>query len=107
MRGRVIRHKYHAKSVEDDGIKFSSRLEHKYYKQLMLRKQSGEILFFLMQVPFSLPGKKKYRLDFLEFHANGEVVCSEVKGMDTQVGVLKLAMVEDLYGIKINIVRKA
>lgn len=102
----ALRHKYGAKAVNDNGIKFSSQLEHRFYRQLLLRQKTGEVLFFLMQVPFKLPGNKTYRLDFMIFLASGDVECVETKGFPTAVSNLKLAMVEDLYPIKINIVRK-
>ena len=101
-----MRHKFRAKPVDDDGRHFSSTLEHRYYCQLKMRQKAGEIVFFLMQVPFTLPGEKTYRLDFMEFHANGEVVCTEVKGFSTPMGKLKIDMVEDLYPVKINVVNK-
>ena len=104
---RTISHKFHAKSVTDNNKKFSSKLEHRYYQQLELRKKSGEILFFLMQVPFALPGGISYRVDFVEFHANGQVVFTEVKGMNLNVGRIKIKQVEDLYPISINLITKA
>ena len=103
---RRISHKFQAKSVEQDGKKFGSQLENRYYQQLKIRKRSGEILFFLMQVPIDLPGGIKYRIDFVEFHANGEVVFTEVKGMRLTVGQMKIKQVEDLYPITINVITK-
>lgn len=101
-----IQHKFRAKSVEDKGLHFSSQLEHRYFQQLQLRQKAGDVLFFLRQVPFQLPGNKKYFVDFVEFLSNGEVVFTEVKGMRLALGELKIAMVEDLYPIKINLVTK-
>lgn len=103
---RRISHKFRAKSVVDDGQYFASKLEHSYFQKLQLRKQAGEVVFFLTHVPIRLPGGKKYIVDFVEFLANGEVVFTEVKGFDTPIGRLKIAQVEDLYPIKINMVRK-
>jgi hypothetical protein len=106
-----MRHKYGAKKCEYDDIKFSSKLEGKYYQRLKRLKESGEILFFLRQVPFHLPGNTKYIIDFVEFHAprdgdQGDVIFTEVKGYDTAMSKLKISQAEDLYGIKINMVRK-
>lgn len=99
-----LRHKFSAKMTECDGIKFPSKKEATYYKQLKFLQKSGEVLFFLRQVPFDLPGGIKYRLDFMEFHRNGDVILTEVKGYHTEMGKLKIKQVEDLYNVLIRIV---
>ena len=101
---RYVKHKFKAKSCESDGIKFGSKKERAYYERLKLLQKSGEILFFLRQVPFDLPGKVRYFCDFLEFHADGNCVFTEVKGYMTDLGLMKLKVVQDLYNIDINIV---
>jgi hypothetical protein len=103
---RKLSHKFKAKPVDDDGQHFASKLEWSYYVQLKLRKRLGEVLFFLRQVPIQLPGNVRYVIDFVEFLSNGEVVFTEVKGMMTDMARLKIAQVEELYPIKINVVRK-
>ena len=105
LKSMGLKHKFRAKPVDEDDCHFGSQLEHRYYKQLKLRQLSGEVVMFLTQVPLRLPGKKKYLVDFVEFLSNGEVVFTEIKGFDTPVGKLKIAQVEELYPIKINIVR--
>lgn len=101
----MIRHKYSAVRTETDGIKFSSKKEAAYYGKLKLRKQSGEVIQFLMQVPFHLPGGAKYVVDFLEFHEGGTVHAVDVKGMTTPMFILKRKLVEELYApIKIETV---
>jgi hypothetical protein len=99
-----VRHKYGAKSTEVDNIKFHSKKEARYYQALKLRQIAGEVLFFLRQVPFDLPGNVKYRLDFLEFHSDGTVHAIEVKGLDLPMGKLKIKQVQDLYPIEIEVV---
>ena len=96
------RHKFNAKKTELDGIKFDSKKEGKYYLELKLRKQVGEIIFFLRQVPFDLPGNVKYRVDFQEFHSDGTVHFIDVKGMRTPEYIAKKKMVEALYPIEIE-----
>lgn len=108
----MLKHKYGAKRTEIDCIKFDSKIEAKYYQALKLHQKSGSLLFFLRQTPFHLPGGIKYVCDFTEFWAptkddQGSVVFTDVKGYDTPVSKLKRKQVEDLYGIKINIVTKA
>ena len=100
-----ISHKFHAKPTEFGGRTYPSKAQARYAQELELRKRAGEVLFWLEEVPFGLPGGIKYRLDFLEFWANGEVHCVEVKGMDTPVGKLKIQQVEALYPVKVEIVR--
>ena len=99
-------HKFHAKPTEFRGRVYPSKIQARYAQQLELRKQAGEILFWLEEVPFKLPGGIKYYLDFMEFWASGEVHCVEVKGMDTPLGKLKIQQVETLYPVKIELIRK-
>ena len=97
----MIRHKYSAVPTETDGIKFSSKKEARYYQQLKLRQQAGEVVMFLRQVPFHLPGGVKYVCDFVEFLASGEVAVIDVKGLKTPMYVAKSKMVEALYPVTI------
>ena len=92
-----MRHKYGAVRTEVDGIKFGSKKEARYYADLKLRKQAGEVVVFLMQVPFRLPGGVRYVVDFLEFHSDGTVHFIDVKGMKTPMYKAKKKMVEHLY----------
>ena len=101
-----IKHKYGAKPTERDGIKFASKAESKYYEKLKLLQKNGDILFFLRQTPFHLPGNVKYLVDFVEFWASGDVVFTDVKGFFTPISSLKIKQVEDCYfPVKINIVK--
>jgi len=101
-----MKHKYGAKSIEHDGIKFSSKLEGRYYKQLLLRQKAGDVIFFLRQVPMHLPGNIRYVVDFVEFLSDETVRFIDVKGFDTPVSKLKRKQIEDIYPIKIDIVTK-
>lgn len=101
---RINRHKYNAKKTLLDGIKFGSIKESKYYLELKLRQRAGEVIFFLRQVPFHLPGGVTYRLDFMEFLSNGEVHCVEIKGFETKVWKIKKKLVESLFPIEIEVV---
>ena len=106
MRSLEITHKFHAKPTEFNGRVYPSKAQARYAQELELRKRAGEVLFWLEEVPFVLPGGIKYRLDFLEFWTNGEVHCVEVKGFDTPVGKLKIQQVEALYPVSIEVVRR-
>ena len=96
-------HKYHAKQTIRNGIKFQSKKEARYHDELLLRQKAGEVLFFLRQVPFDLPGGLKYRADFMEFWTNGSVKIIDVKGFKTKEFIRNKKMVEALYPIEIEI----
>jgi hypothetical protein len=105
VRGVKLRHKFHAKRTDFNGRTYASKAEAHYAAGLELRKQAGDVLFYLEQVPVRLPGKTKYVVDFLEFHADGTVHFVDVKGMQTETFRLKKRMVEELYPIEIEVVR--
>ena len=92
MRGRrIIRHKFKKKpskyrSIKTvvDEIQFDSKAEARYYQDLKLRVQAGEVLFFLRQVPIHLPGGTKLVVDFLEFHTDGTAHFTDKKSEPTR-----------------------
>jgi len=99
---RMIRHKFHAKRTDLDGIKFASKKEALYYKRLLNDKENGTLLFFLRQCPLHLPGGVRYVVDFIEFRSDGTVHFIDVKGMITPTYTMKKKMVEELYPITIE-----
>ena len=96
-RFRKTDNKYNNKKTTVDGITFDSKKEALYYQKLKLAKQSGELLFFMRQAPFHLPGKVRYLVDFVEFWADGRVQFTDVKGMRLPEYIMKKKMVEELY----------
>lgn len=98
----IHRHKFGAKRVECDGIKFSSIKEKNYYFHLKLRVKTGEVLFFLRQVPIHIGAASKYVVDFQEFHADGTVHFIDVKGMKTPMYKLKKKLVHEQYPIELE-----
>jgi hypothetical protein len=98
------KHKYRAKITECDGKKFASKAEARFYASLKLLQKSGEVLFFLQQVPFHLPGNTKYLADFMVFYADGNCSVIDVKGRDLPMSIMKRKQVEDLYPVTIEIV---
>jgi len=91
-----------------DGIVFDSKLEADYYRRLKVLRDAGDVLFFLRQVPFHLPGGVTYRVDFVEFHASGYVRFVDVKGKETKEFIRNKKQVEDLYSpVIIEVVKKA
>ena len=101
MRHR-IRHKFGAKRTERDGFKFSSKKEARYFDELKLRQVAGEVLFFLRQVPFHLPGNTRYVVDFVEFWKDGTVKFVDVKGHRLPEFIRNKKQVEALYPVEIE-----
>ena len=99
-------HKYYvSENVEArtvDGWLFPSLKEARYYCELKLRVRAGEVLFFLRQVPFHLSGHEIYRLDFLEFWANGEIHFVDTKGYKTRDYIRKKKKVLKEYEVEIE-----
>lgn len=99
------RHKFKAKPTTRGDLRFDSQLEGRYYDRLVERVKCREVIFFLRQVPFHLPGRTRYVVDFQEFHYDGTVHFVDVKGMETETFKLKKRQVEDLYPITIELVK--
>lgn len=98
----MLKHKFRAIPTELDGIKFASRKEARRYRELRLLEKSGELSFFLRQVPFHLPGNVKYVCDFLCFWKDENVTIEDVKGIKTPMYILKKKQVEAIYPIEIT-----
>lgn len=114
--------KYDNVPTEVDGIKFQSKLEAKYYVELELRRKAGDVLYFLRQVPFHLPGGVIYRVDFqivkpipvkkgagIYLAADAHPVHIEYvdcKGFDKRESISKIKIVQAIYGVKVELVRK-
>ena len=96
--------KFHSVITEALGIKFHSKKEARYFLELVCRQKAGEVLYFLRQVPFDLPGGVKYRIDFMEVHADGSIRWIDVKGVKTPMFIMKRKQVESLYPVKVEIV---
>ena len=101
---RQVRHKLHAVATESDGIKFSSKKEARVYQNLKLQQAAGEVVFFLRQVPFYLPGGVKYVCDFQVFYAAGNVRFLDAKGMQTESFKAKKRLVEAMFPVEIEMV---
>ena len=101
-----MKHKFRAKAVQDDGHHFPSKLEHRHYQKLLLLKKAGEVIFFLRQVPFHLPGGTKYVVDFQVFWSDGRISFIDSKGVETGMFKMKKKMVEALYPVEIELWKK-
>lgn len=105
-RARFIRHKFNAKPVKNDGHHFDSKLEFAYFNKLNLEKAAGHVLFFVRRVPFHLPGGVKYVCDFCVFYTDGTVRFIDTKGLETKDFIMKKKIVEELYPVEIEIIKK-
>ena len=101
--------KYRATPTVEDGIRFDSKAEAAFYGKLKLEKLCGVINYIIRQVSFDLPGGYKHRVDFMTVTncmGGRQLNCFyEVKGRDLSLGKMKRKQVEDLYGIKIHVMR--
>ena len=94
-------HKYHARATMYKGIWYASKKEAKYAEGLDSR---DDVDFWLRQVPFDLPGKARYLLDFMVFYKGGRWEFVEIKGRDLPLGKLKRRQTEEIYNIEIKVV---
>lgn len=95
--------KYRNSPTTVDGIRFDSKKEAEYYKKLKLLQESGEVSFFLRQVPIHFSGGK-YVADFLVVYADGTAKIVDVKGVETEVFKLKKRIIEAEYPFEITVV---
>ena len=102
---RMLRHKFGAVRTVKDGISFPSKAEARFYDELVMRQRGGDVLFFLRQVPFHLPGGVRYVVDFQVFHSDGRVRFVDVKGLETPGFITKKKLVEALYPVEIEVVK--
>ncbi len=101
-----IKHKFNAVRTQKNGISFPSKLEARFYDSLVLLQRAGDVVFFLRQVAFDLPGKVKYIVDFMIFYSDGRISFVDVKGKDTPLSIAKRKIVESIYPIEIDLYPK-
>ena len=105
------RHKFGAVATVNDGIRFDSQLEAKYYSLLKLQQHEGSVLFFLRQVPLHIHGPEKsanikYVCDFQVFYSDGRVEFIDIKGFETPDFKMKKKLVEANYPIDITVLKR-
>ena len=98
MRGNVrsLGHKFNAVAVERDGFRFKSKMQRQRYDDLKLAQTAGDVIMFLQEVPFRMPGTV-YWADFMVFWADGNVTVEDVKGVVTPTFKTKRRMMEIHY----------
>jgi hypothetical protein len=101
--------KYRAVPTVVDGIRFDSKAEAEYFKDLKWRVKEGWFTYILRQIPFDLPGGYKHRVDFMAVtdcgHGEMNIEYYEVKGKDIGTGKMKRKQVEEIYGVKIHVMK--
>lgn len=109
--------KYGNVKVEDGGITFDSKAEHKHWLHLKLRERAGEIKQLRLQVPYELipaqarpsGGKERptvYIADFVYVEAKtGKEIVADVKGAATPEYRLKRKLLLWRHGIEILEIR--
>jgi hypothetical protein len=100
-----------ARATLVDGIKFPSKLEADRYRELKLLRASGAVLYFLRQVPFVVAPGVGYRCDFLVVWdrigtPHETITVEDCKGHLTGESRIKIAAVQDRYGIKIKLLSR-
>lgn len=103
----IARHKYRARPVTIDGIRFASKAEGKRYTELKLLERAGEIKALELQprYPLNVQGTKvgEYRADFTYVETRtGKRVIEDVKGMRTPLYSWKRKHFEIQYGTEIT-----
>lgn len=96
--------KYHARTVEIDGIKFKTQKEANYYLDLKLQLRSGYIKKFERQVPFEICKGKKYYLDFMVWNPDGSIRFIDAQEKHTRAAKMQRQVIQDKYGFKIEVV---
>jgi hypothetical protein len=117
-----VRYRRAAKSdrTDADGTVFDSRGEMRRWYELRLLERTGQISMLERQVQFPIVINRKqlalrstrfhkkgrpvvYIADFVYIDKNGEKIIEEFKGVWNDAARLKVALVEQLYGIEVTI----
>lgn len=98
---RVYKSWTSAKKTEVGGIKYDSKFEGGYAKELITRQKAGDITRFEshVQIPLNVNGYHicNYYIDFKVYHNDGTIEYVETKGYPTPVWKLKWKIFEALY----------
>jgi hypothetical protein len=101
----VKTHKYRAKPVEIDGIRFDSTAEGARYCELRLAQKAGQIRHLVIHPRFKLTVNAipvcVYVADF-SYLENGLRVVEDVKGVKTPAYVIKKKLMRACHGIEIR-----
>ena len=93
--------KYHNQKTVIDGKKFDSKKEGSRYAELRLLERAKEVTRFFEQVPFQLTAGINYIADFVVLWADGHYTVEDVKGVRTDVYIMKKKLFGEKYGFDI------
>lgn len=108
------KNKYGAKQTVYNGVKYHSKAEANYARELDIKKKasnkSQRVIEWERQVPYkiySLGGHLvfTYYLDFKVYYADGRIEHIDVKGVLTTMSKMKIKAVEKEYNIEIKLVK--
>ena len=94
------RHKYNAKTVIVDGIKFPSMAEAEFYKLLKQQMKRGDISHFHRQVIFDLNGVTA-KVDFMVINPGGSIEYYDVKGVVTAAFKRNQKQIKEIYNYNV------
>lgn len=109
------KNKYNAKITEYNGVKYHSKLEATYAKNLDWRVKAKDIEHWSRQFKIPLAVNEthicNYFIDFIIIHNDGKIEYVEVKGMETSTWKLKWKLFNAIFakehpGIIITLVKK-
>lgn len=100
------RNKFSAQGEVVNGIKFHSRKEAEYARELQMKLAQGLIRGFTTQVSMRLNPfcSERIVIDFLVIHLDGTEQYIDTKGWDTPEGKRKRKTLRESMGIEITIV---
>ena len=93
--------KYHNEKTVIDGKRFDSKKEGGRYAELRLLDRAKEVVRFFEQVPFLLTANIEYIADFVVLWADGHYTVEDVKGVRTDVYIMKKKLFREKYGFDI------
>jgi hypothetical protein len=100
--------KYHNTKTAFNGMTFDSKKEAYRYNELLLLERAGVINSLQRQVKYEIIPKSEhgralyYIADFVYFDEDGTLHVEDVKGIKTQVYLLKKRLLAERYGLKIK-----
>lgn len=98
---KPTRSKYMNKKTSLDGTVYASKREAQRAAELKLMVRAKEVIIFFEQVPFLLPGGRKYLADFVVLWPDFTWTVEDAKGVRTDVYKIKRDLMRETYGIKI------
>lgn len=91
-----------SKNLERDGKKVSSQLGALFYDAFKEMQSKGDIQYFLRHIPFYLPDKSKYVVDFMVYGNDRNIYYYDIKGNSKGLSFIKKRITQQVFPIKIT-----